>query len=474
MLLSLEKKVLRNQEMRIKFPDLPEKFMESELELNDELQKLHIIATVPEYYPVLVETRVLVTLLGLLGHDNTDISLTVVDLLQELTDVDTLSENQEEAEGLVDALLVEQVLSVHCVQYPYPHSQVIALLVTNLERLDERSKEEGEGVYNSLSILENMCEVRNNEVMLAAGEQGLLVWLLKRVRIRSYDPNKLYASEILAIMLQGHETNQRLLGEKDGIDVLLQALAYYKRRDPGGLDEIELMENLFDCLCAALMFSPNRERFLKGEGLQLMILMLKEKKMSGNSALKVLNYSLSTPKGADNCNKFVEVYGLRSLFPCFMKTPKKSKKVGTSKSEHEEHVCSIVAALFQNVTTGAGRERLIGKFLERDHEKVERLVELHFSYSRRLKEVSVGGEDEEDVYLARLDAGLYTLQMVDYVLAELCLCEKGSIRERVVTLLGVHGESLEAIQQVLREYAVSLGDADTTKTLNQLADKLLP
>ncbi len=112
MLLSLEKKVLRNQEMRIKFPDLPEKFMESELELNDELQKLHIIATVPEYYPVLVETRVLATLLGLLGHDNTDISLTVVDLLQELTDVDTLSENQEEAEGLVDSLLSEQVLCV--------------------------------------------------------------------------------------------------------------------------------------------------------------------------------------------------------------------------------------------------------------------------------------------------------------------------------------------------------------------------
>ena len=113
MLLSLEKKVLRNQEMRIKFPDLPEKFMESELELNDEIQKLHIIATVPEYYPVLVETNVVQTLLGMLSHDNTDISLAVVDLLQELTDIDTLAENEEEAEGLVDALLGEQVGHTH-------------------------------------------------------------------------------------------------------------------------------------------------------------------------------------------------------------------------------------------------------------------------------------------------------------------------------------------------------------------------
>ena len=47
--------VLRNQEMRVKFPDLPEKFMESELELNEELQTLHVVATTPEFYPILME-----------------------------------------------------------------------------------------------------------------------------------------------------------------------------------------------------------------------------------------------------------------------------------------------------------------------------------------------------------------------------------------------------------------------------------
>lgn len=357
----------------------------------------------------------------------------------------------------------------------FPSAQVTALLVANLERLDERSKEESEGVHNSLAIIENMCEVRSELVVTAAGEQGLLAWLLKRVRIRSYDPNKLYASEILAILLQGHEANQRLLGETSGVDVLLQSLAYYKRRDPGGPDEIELMENLFDCLCAALMFTPNRDRFLKGEGLQLMILMLKEKKMSRNSALKVLNYALSTPKGADNCNKFVEVYGLRSLFPCFMKTPKISKKVGSSKSEHEEHACSIVAALFQNVI-GSGKDRLITKFLERDHEKIERLIELHFSYSGRLKGVVsqyAVDADEDDRYMAQLEAGLYTLQMVDYVLAELCICNKTSLRDRIVTLLRVHDQSLVSVQTVLKDYAVSLGDTQQTQKLNELADKLL-
>lgn len=344
-------------------------------------------------------------------------------------------------------------------------------------------REEADGVFNTLAIIENMCEIKSKEVSQAGGEQGLVIWLTKRVRVRQYDPNKLYASEILAILLQSHKDNQRLVGEKDGIDVLLQALAYYKRRDPGGVDEIEMMENLFDCLCACLMFTPNRSRFLQGEGLQLMILMLKENKMSRKSAIKVLNYALCDREGADNCNKFVEVYGLRSLFPCFMKTPKKSKKTGTNKIEHEEHVCSIIASLFRNVQ-GKGRDRLVSKFGERDHEKVERLMELHFSYLRRIKVVDrklsskSQDADGDDVYLRRLDAGLYTLQMIDYIIAELCVSDNGSVKSRIATLLNQHGDSMDTVKEVLLEYSESLGtnegneDSAHKQTLMNLVDKL--
>ena len=45
--------------MRVKFPEMPEKFMESELELNEELQTLHVIATMPELYPILMEVTIL-------------------------------------------------------------------------------------------------------------------------------------------------------------------------------------------------------------------------------------------------------------------------------------------------------------------------------------------------------------------------------------------------------------------------------
>lgn len=109
MLLSFEKKVLKNQEMRVKFPDIPDKFMESELELNDEIQKLHVVATAPEYYPILVETNAIQTILGLLSHDNSDVSIAIIDLLQELTDEEAVTDNEEELEALVDTLLAEGV-----------------------------------------------------------------------------------------------------------------------------------------------------------------------------------------------------------------------------------------------------------------------------------------------------------------------------------------------------------------------------
>ena len=68
-----------------------------------------------------------------------------VEVLQELTDVDTLQESEEGAEALLGSLLQNQVCS---------------LMVTNMERLDETVKEEAEGVHNTLAIVENLVELR--------------------------------------------------------------------------------------------------------------------------------------------------------------------------------------------------------------------------------------------------------------------------------------------------------------------------
>ena len=82
MILNFDKKIAKNQELRIKFPDDPAKFMNSEVELHDTIQELRVVATVPDLYPILVDNECISTLLGLLNHDNTDISIAVIDLLQ--------------------------------------------------------------------------------------------------------------------------------------------------------------------------------------------------------------------------------------------------------------------------------------------------------------------------------------------------------------------------------------------------------
>ncbi|XP_068725053.1 beta-catenin-like protein 1 [Montipora capricornis] len=464
MLLVFEKKVTKNQEMRIKYPDNPEKFMDSELDLNDEIQKLHVIATVPHLYQHIVDVNAVGTILGLLSHENSDISLAIIDLLQEMTDVDTLNESEEGATALIDALL---------------DGQVIALLVQNLERLDENVKEDSDGVHNTLGIIENMTELRTT-VCQAAGEQGMLGWLLRRLKQKPpYDANKLYCSEILSILLQQTEENRQLLGELNGIDTLLQCLSLYKRYDPTTSDEIEFMENLFNCLCSSLMCNPNKDLFLKGEGLQLMILMLREKKLSRRSSLKVLDYAMQGAEGGENCSKFIEFLGLRSLFPLFMKPLKSNKKVGSSEDEVEEHTCSIVMWLFRNLS-GNLRGRLVQKFVENDHIKVDRLMELHLKYHNKIQECDAKierekrelqreGEEvdetvEDEFYVRRLDAGLFSLQLIDCIIMEVCSSGVASIKQRVVTLLNQHGGSMKDIRAIMREYAASVGDAKSKES----------
>ena len=61
----------------------------------------------------------------------------------------------------------------------------------------------------------------------------------------------------------------------------------------------------------------------------------REKKMSRYSAVKVLNHAMQGSEGTDNCNKFVDILGLRSIFPLFMKTPKTQKKSGALREELE-------------------------------------------------------------------------------------------------------------------------------------------
>ncbi|CAC5396640.1 CTNNBL1 [Mytilus coruscus] len=449
MLLNFEKRVYKNQEQRIKYPDLPEKFMDSEIEVNEIIQQMHVIATAPDLYHILVD----------------------------LNTVQSLLQFEEGATAVVDSLL---------------EKQVVAILVQNLERLDENNKEEADGVHNTLSIIENVTEFRP-ECCTEAAQQGLMVWLLKRIKAKMpFDANKLYASEILAIILQNSDENRLLIGEYDGIDVLLQQLASYKRNDPSNKEELEYMENLFDAMCSCLMRTENRAKFLRGEGLQLMNLMLREKKLSRNSAIKVLNHAMSGAEGADNSQKFVDILGLRTIFPLFMKTPKQAK-AGPSSEELEEHITSIVASMMKNCQA-TQRQRLVNKYTENDHEKVKclsnicrKIARTPFKYldkvrtvddqiereKQRMKNRGEEIEDDDEFYIRRLEAGLFTLQLVDYIMLEICATGPSSVKQRVMQILNMRGGSIKSIRSIMREYAGNIGDAKDPEAKEEEQERIL-
>ena len=266
-------------------------------------------------------------------------------------------------------------------------------------------------------------------------------------------------------------------------NIILQ-LAYYKRHDPNVSEEVEMMENLFDSLCSLLLEVENRDRFLKGEGLQLMNLMLREKKKSRAGALKVLSHALAGPEGKDNCVKFVDILGLRTLFPLFMKTPSRNKRAGVSSEEHEERTISIMASILKNVTNlnnaGKQRERILVKFTENDHEKVDRLMELHDKYLGKVQSSDAELEEEirtlegtaaelseEEIYMKRLEGGLFTLQLVDYIILEICSCGAGSVKARVMQMLNMKGGSSKVVRDVVREYAGNLGNNEEDRSGEQ-------
>ncbi|KAF4362949.1 hypothetical protein F8388_001053 [Cannabis sativa] len=461
LVLSFERRLKDNIAARLKYPQQPDRFADSELELHEELHKLRVLAGGPELYPDLVSLNAIPSILNLLGHENTDIAIDVVQLLQDLTDEDVLEDNDEPARVLVDALVENNVLE---------------LLVQNLHRLSDTDPDEMAAVYNTLATIENLIEVKPAVAEMVCERTKLLKWLLGKIKVREFDGNKQYASEILAILLQNSSANQKRLGQMNGVDVLLQAVAMYKSKDPKNPDEAEMLENLFDCLCCLLMPLENKERFVKAEGVELMIIIMKQKKSAYGSAIRALDFAMT--KYPPVCERFVDVLGLKTAFAAFMgkastfpliiPTNKKNKK------EHyhedlEERLISLIASLFGGILRGSRRERLLSKFVENECEKIDRLMELYMRYSDR---VTVETErlnnlefddlemDEEEKYNMKLESGLYTLQLIAVILGHIWCSENHQMRSRIELLLKQQKLTKKHIKDILQEYHDNIGDMD--------------
>ena len=143
MILSVEKRINENMQLRMKYAEQPERFMDSELELYQELKALHCIAAAPELFPTFVKTKCAASLLGLLAHENMDISSDVVDLFHEMTDAEDAS--PEDLQVLVDVLL---------------EMDAAPMLMSHMEKLNEANEDEAACIHSTLGIFESILEAR--------------------------------------------------------------------------------------------------------------------------------------------------------------------------------------------------------------------------------------------------------------------------------------------------------------------------
>eukprot|EP00802_Teleaulax_amphioxeia_P005483 Tamp_05487.p1 GENE.Tamp_05487~~Tamp_05487.p1 ORF type:complete len:552 (-),score=176.11 Tamp_05487:184-1839(-) len=467
---ALEKKISKNQELRIKHADDPQKFLDSEIELFEEVNKLLSLATAPELYGEFVRLNGVQKLVTLLDHENTDIGLATVELINELTDPDALMDDEAAEQGAKS--LVETLMD-----NSFPE-----LLIKTLAKLDEADSDQQQGVYKVLAIVENLSEISPSALEGLCERTELVPWLLTRLQAKSkeLEANKLYASEVLSILVANSSANQVRVGLNSGMDRLLGLCAAWKRKDPRDAQEAELILNVFNVVCSALLQPANQVALVEGEGVELMVIILQGRKYAARPALKVLDYALN--RSANACDRFVAALGLKTLFPGFLKPAtilasksKETKSSGSTK-EDEEHVVSILSALLLRLS-GDAHARVVNKFIENDFEKLDKLLELHEKYWSQLADVKdvdpedeeEDGEEEEETeeqkaqrlaarrYLRRLDKGLFTLQQVDTIIGFLLSEDIAAVNKRIRMLLNQMDADLKQVVDVMKEYFENLG-----------------
>jgi beta-catenin-like protein 1 len=466
--LNFEKRVNKNASLRAKYEDDPTKFMESEGDLDESIKGLSTLSEHPELYEDFAKNTAAAKLVELLAHENTDIAIAAIEMISELTDEDVAGE-QEQWDALVAAFLEADLLS---------------LLISNFSRFDETDSADASGVYHSLSVIENLLSQPSNTDVIGK-ETTFVTWLLERVK-KAEKPttqNKQYASEILSILTQSSRPNRVHIAEANGVDIFLTNLAPYRRDDPEkDSDEEEYMENMFNCLSSIVEEPVGKAKFLEAEGVELCLLLVRDGKTSKSRSLKVLDHACGYAEDAPTtapqtnglaskadvakepspnsamtvCEKLVESRGLKPLFSTFMKTKKHDP-------EQTEHILGIFASLLRSLPGNSDtRFRLLAKYLEKDYEKINKLITLRRDYASRVaafdtkltdRKRGLSKEEQDELELenipTRLSEGLYCLERIDAILAWL-IAEDDGAKTAIIKALSERDEGLADVRKTLQ------------------------
>jgi beta-catenin-like protein 1 len=555
-------------------PD-PTVFMESELALYEAIVSLKALAAAPEsLYPVLVQqTETMEQLVQLLMHDNVDIAVAVASVLLEWFDPELFAGGNQKNDSRSTTTTTTTTTTFHLVA-SFCESGAAEWMVENLARMsntattkaeqpttttekeddDEDDDEVGRGVEDILSIFENIMEIETNSVQpilqqsssssssiagFLARQTKLISWLLENIR----DDNptrKPRCLELLAYMVSREDVHATLTDWKqipcysstfldttsihnrnkdknqpqptlDGMEILLQCVATFRKRHPVDETEVEILENACIILTAALTYNHHAvQAFLQAQGIELVLRCLRERVYAGAVTLPWLEFTGADSNHRKACEHMVHAGALKYLFPVFLgrnlpkhyheqeaitlvKQKKKDKKEFLNKMETT--VIRILYGLVRHLRDDSpedAKQRLLAKFADPDgSDKVARLVDLLVSYDQktRLAEYNFFRSDAEEalsesgtmenreqlLQLAALDAKLAGGGDILHRLAAIAaFCCVGSRRchEQILSLLKEKELGMGLIRDALEEFVSVLGDLEQKKLLEGYLEQI--
>ncbi|KAJ2657262.1 hypothetical protein IW148_005270 [Coemansia sp. RSA 1199] len=510
----LERAVSKNTTDRVSHPDAPEKFVESEAELDEAIQRLQLLANDVQLLKVLDDLGALPTLVGLVAHENADIALDVIQLTVEITAEDAWNSEGESPEERAAVIAFISDMA---------QNEFFVVLGQNLRRLNEGGESsEGEadrqGVFQTLALIENLVSLDVSLAEQAVDGMKLLDWLQHRVaksfvqNTTQVDSNQQYAAEITSILLQASSKLREQAGSTF-IDTLLQCLAKYRKHTPDEDIALEHLENIVESICMLVATARGKQAFLEAEGVELLVLLQKQPQVARLLSLKILDYALTPPSPnrtgetsnaetahADTesraiAKRYIDASGLKYLFSTLMHHGKSNmKKLYKAYPESDERAVNCIAWLLRLTKTGTPLHwRVLAKFVPSPADPsswkshVDRIVELNTAYSERVKEAEDQVQSDSDLedeegsaeerYLSRMDAGLFTLQMTDTVIA--FVAKEEQVKEHIEQRLKRKGRSLADVCSELAEYIATkrsdtlTAPATTTSNSKDLSTLLL-
>ena len=351
LVIQFERALNDNVEKRAKFSTKPEKFLDSEVDLDNAIKNLQSLASAPKLYHVLIDTKCVPSLLSVLCCDeNEDICVDILELFRELFDPDASNEGEEDENRQAFQLL-------NCLRENDGIKMFVDCLMDRFfskpkkknEREEREEKDDdlaGEETKRNaeetiLQIVENAIEISGGtseicEYFLNESNTRLKEYLLERVgKKQGTDGVKVQASELLSILTTGcDETVKKsmLLANDAFMDPIMMAIACYKRKNRKIAKNEKSSRISPDALCALLQTKKGQETFFNLEGLELMLMCVKSKLFVRGSALKILDFALT--ENELGCLKFIDAFGLKTIFStfvgCFAATKRRLKRFAKS------------------------------------------------------------------------------------------------------------------------------------------------